>query len=342
MKNAILLCCCLLSVLAAAAPAISADAAKPTFTLRSRRAAGQTDRVAVLMEVGGEFKERAEGKQQRTPMSGVDKLTYQEMTLEAGRDRLRAVRYYEKAESAVKFKDDALNSSLSPQRRLVGVAVDPPADTPRPPAAALHTTLFALRGPLRREELEVIDVLGNSLLLDDLLPDGPTAVGQTWKPADKVVAALLGLDAASRCDVQCTLKEVTDAVARFELAGQVEGPVNDTTARVQLKGKYRFDRRTGPDRLVRLAQQGGPGHQPGGRRLRGGGPAADDDYPARAVAGVGRSQPQRLGPRTDARADPTLLSTAGKPLAHQPRPPLVLGQRRPRRRRAEADGSRGP
>ena len=59
-------------------------------------------------------------------MSGVDRLTYQEKTLEAGRDRLRSVRYYEKAESAVKFKDDALNSSLSPQRRLVGVAVDPP------------------------------------------------------------------------------------------------------------------------------------------------------------------------------------------------------------------------
>ena len=91
----------------------------------------------------------------------------------------------------------------------------------------------------------MIDILGNSLLLDDLLPEGPVAVGQTWKPADKVVAALLGLDAASRCDVQCVLKEVTDAVARFELAGQVEGPVNDTTARIQLKGKYRFDLRTG-------------------------------------------------------------------------------------------------
>ncbi len=245
MKNVILLCCSLLSVLAAAAPAVSADATKPTFTLRSRRATGQTDRVAVLMEVGGEFKARADGKQQRSPMSGLDKLTYQEMTLEAGRDRLRAVRYYEKAESAVKFKDDALNCSLSSPRRLVGVAVDPPADTAPPPAAALHTTLFALRGPLRREELEVIDVLGNSLLLDGLLPEGPTVVGQTWKPADKAVAALLGLDAASRCDVQCTLKEVTDAVARFELAGQVEGPVNDTTARVQFKGKYRFDRRIG-------------------------------------------------------------------------------------------------
>ncbi len=257
MKNTILSCCCLLSVLAAAAPAISADATKPSLTLHSRRATGQTDRVAVLMEVGGEFKDRVEGKQQRTQMSGVDRLTYQEKTLEAGRNRLRAVRYYEKAESAVKFKDDALRCSLSPQRRLVGAAVDLPAETTRPLVAALqttttrplvaalHTTLFALRGPLRREELEVIDVLGNSLLLDYLLPDGPTAAGQTWKPADKAVSALLGLDAASRCDVQCTLTEITDAVARFELAGQVEGPVNDTTARVQLKGKCRFDRRIG-------------------------------------------------------------------------------------------------
>ena len=36
--------------------------ARPTYTLVSQRKAGQTDRVTVLMEVGGEFKEGAEGK----------------------------------------------------------------------------------------------------------------------------------------------------------------------------------------------------------------------------------------------------------------------------------------
>ena len=160
----------------------------------------------------------------------------------------------------------------------------------------------------------MIDVLGNSLLLDGLLPDGPTAVGQTWKPAGKLAAALLGLDAASRCDVQCTLKEVTDAVARFELAGQVEGPVNDTTARVQLKGKFRFDRRTGRiDWFALLSKEDrGISQVADGFavvvRLQ---MTVDPQEPSPELAEAGRNDRTR----TVARAEPTLLPTAGKPLA---------------------------
>ena len=120
-------------------------------------------------------------------MSGVDNLVYHEMTIKADADRPRSVRYYEKAESAVKFRDGDHAPSLADQRRLVGVAVDLP-----------DVSLFALREPLTRDELEVIDILGNSLLLDGLLPDRPVAMGDTWKPADKVAAALLGLDGATR------------------------------------------------------------------------------------------------------------------------------------------------
>ena len=186
------------------------------------------------MEVGGEFKERSAGSERRTAMSGADNLVYHEMTIKADSDRPRSLRYYEKADSAVKFRDRARASSLADARRLVGMAIDPP-----------EATLFGLREPLTRDELEVIDILGNSLLLDRLLPERPVAVGESWKPADKVMAALAGLDGATRCDVQCVLKEVTTIVARVEFSGGIEGPVNDTTAKIKLIGKYRFDLRTG-------------------------------------------------------------------------------------------------
>jgi hypothetical protein len=235
MKNAFILSSCVLSFAAIAVSAASAAQTKPTFTLQSQRKAGQVDKVVVLMEVGGEFKERAggaQGKEQRVAMSGVDKLTYYEKTLDAASGQRRSVRYYEQAESVVKFKDGGHSPSLGAERRLVGVAVEAPV-----------VTLFSLRSPLARDELEVIDILGNSLLLDELLPEQPVAVGDAWKPAGKVMAALLGLGGATRCDVQCVLKEVTDTVARLELAGNVEGPINDTSARIELRGKYRFDLR---------------------------------------------------------------------------------------------------
>ena len=166
-------------------------------------------------------------------MSGVAHLLYDEMTLAADPARLRSVRYYRTAQSAAKFKDGSHSPSLGDARRLVGVAVDLPA-----------VNLFALREPMTRDELEVIDILGNSLLLDRLLPERPVAIGDTWKPADNVAAALLGLDGATHSELQCTLKEVTPTVARVELSGSVEGPVNDTKARIGLKGKYRFDLKT--------------------------------------------------------------------------------------------------
>jgi hypothetical protein len=185
------------------------------------------------MDVSGDFKERAteaQGKGLPVAMSGACRLTYHEKTLAAGPGPHRAVRYYENAESDVKFKDGGHSPSLGAQRRLVGVAVDAPV-----------VTLFSLGEPLSRDELEVIDILGNTLLLDDLLPERPVAVGDVWKPDGKVVAALLGLGGTTRCDVQCVLREVTDTVARVELIGSAEGPVNDTSARIKLKGRYRFD-----------------------------------------------------------------------------------------------------
>ena len=203
------------------------------YALKSSREAGQIDRVNVLMEVGGELKEVAGGQEKHVAMSGVDKLTYHEMMLETEVAKPRSVRYYDKAESSVRFKDGAHTPSFGDRHRLVGVAVDLPS-----------AQLFALREPMSRDELEVIDILGNSLLLDNLLPEQAVAVGDTWKPAGKVMAAFLGLDSATKCDVECTLREVTATVARFELSGNIEGPVGDTRSSIEVKGRYRFDRRT--------------------------------------------------------------------------------------------------
>jgi hypothetical protein len=232
MKNALAQLLCFALLAHASAMAATKDA-RLSHTLVSQREAGQTDRVTVLMEVAGDFKEPPGGKEQRTRMSGVANLAYDELTLKANGDHVRAVRHYEKAHSTAKFKDGSHNPSLGEGRRLVGAVVD-----------RSSVSLFSLREPMTRDELEVIDIIGNSLVLDRLLPVGPVTIGDAWKPADGVAAALLGLDSLTRNDLQCTLKEVTDTVARVELSGAVEGPVNDTKARIAMKGKYRFDLRS--------------------------------------------------------------------------------------------------
>jgi hypothetical protein len=199
------------------------------------------DHVTVLLEIAGELqtgapKDKQAEKSHRKAISGECNLQYDEKTLEVpdgAAGRWRSIRSYEKATASLKIEKDPFQPTLRPRRALVVAQVEPP-----------KTTLFSPRGPLTLEELDLIEVLGNSLLLDQFLPAERVPEGHSWKPSDKVVAALLGLDAMTHSDVQSVLTEVTDSVARFEMAGRAEGTINDVASTSDVKAKYRFDRRS--------------------------------------------------------------------------------------------------
>ncbi len=208
----------------------------PTYLLRPERNPGQTDRVEILLEVGGDVNEVAEGKVHGEKMSVVCNLVYDERTLEVPGEAAgssRSVRHYRKATAAVKVGEDLFKPALRPNRRLIGVQVDSQA-----------SILYAPRGALTRDELELVDVVGNSLLLDRLLPERPVAVGQRWKHSEKLMANLLGLDEVAKTTVESALTQATAAHGRFEMSGHVEGAIQGVSTEIELKAKYRFDRKT--------------------------------------------------------------------------------------------------
>jgi hypothetical protein len=231
--------------MAVALPAVAADA-KSAFTFRSRREPGQTDRVEVLLEVpDGEIKYFDNDKKaQREKMSVVCSLDYYEKTLEAPREadgpRL-SVRDYQKVAVVVKVGDGRFEPALRPEHRLIGVQ-----------AGKQTALLFAPAGSLTRDELDAIDIQGNSLLVDRLLPERPVAVGDRWQHAGELLAALLGLDEVAKSKVESTFtevgsvgsKEASRPVARFEFEGRVEGAIYGVSAKIEVKGKYRFDLRS--------------------------------------------------------------------------------------------------
>ena len=146
----------------------------------------------------------------------------------------RSVRYYERADAVIKAGDEGNKPALRQERRLVGVELD-----------ACKATLFSPRGTLTSDELDLINqVPGNTLLLDQVLPGRPVAVGQKWKLADKLLAALVVVDEVRRSNVECRLTQVTPTLARMELSGNVSGMVNGVAAEIELKAKCRFDRRS--------------------------------------------------------------------------------------------------
>ncbi len=206
------------------------------FRFPNGRRPGDVDQVTAQLKVGGDILEMRDGKVNRVKLGGLADMEYSEKTLavaEAPGRRSRAVRQYHRAEATIRVGDDALRPALRPELALVVAAVDD-----------RRSILFSPQKPLSRDELELIDILGNSLLLDRLLPDGPLAAGKKWTPAGTLLAQLLGLDTVGQSDVQCELVEVTDTVARFQITGRLTATIHGVATRIQLKGKYRYDRRS--------------------------------------------------------------------------------------------------
>lgn len=206
--------------------------AQQTYTFTAARVAGAVDRVETKVEVGGDLTLVEDSKVKRLKMSVAADLVYHERTLDAPSERtgvLRAMRHYERASAAIKIEDGAFQPALSEDRRLIANEID-----------GASVTLFSPRGPLTREELDLVDLQGNTLILERLLPERPVALGETWKHGDALMTTLLRLDEVSKSDVQSTLSSVKDGAAVIEMSGKVEGATGGVSTEIEIKARYQF------------------------------------------------------------------------------------------------------
>jgi hypothetical protein len=223
------------------------------YEFRNGRQAGRIDRVNVEWKVGGEVIDVVDKKEERENLNVQCNLDYEEKTLQVSTnaDRgpkgdspifvdtkigtvpenlSRSVRYYHRAEAAEQIGKYSFNLGLRPDRSLIAVEI-----------SSQKPLLFCPNGTLTGDELDLIDVQGNSLLLDRFLPDKSVAVGETWRPSEELLAQLLGLDEVGQTDVICELKEITPEVARFEMIGNLSGAAEGVSAEIGIKARYRYD-----------------------------------------------------------------------------------------------------
>jgi hypothetical protein len=207
--------------------------------------------VSIELEAGGSTLVRSEpdGKaaastERRLPMSVSARLRYAERQLPNGNDRvsskgLLAARYYDLAQAEIKVAETVVAPRLADDRRLILVS----RAEPRP-------TLHCPNGALKRDELDLLDVVGNSSVVDQLLPPKPVADGESWPANSVVVAALLTLDSMAVCEVQSVLEEFNGSFAKVRLAGMVHGTADGAATEQEIRGVYLFDRRL--RRITRL------------------------------------------------------------------------------------------
>jgi hypothetical protein len=227
-------------------------AESPTIELVPRQQPGETTRVAVELDMGGQLQVRPEdaekgtlGEIRQLPMSVVGSLHYDERHLDeqsdAKSDNLsaRAVRYYDQAEATIKVDQGGEQPRLPDDRRLVVVQ-----------RADGRTTFSSPAGPLTRGQLDLINEVGDSLLISKLLPTKPVAEGDTWKQDSDLMAALLRLDTVAVCEVQSVLEQFNKDYAKVRLAGTVHGTVDGAATEMDVRAVYLFDRAQG--RITRL------------------------------------------------------------------------------------------
>jgi hypothetical protein len=193
----------------------------------------ELNRVELTFEVGGNLNLDLAGKPQTVPMSVNVQMAYEEQIVAfpaTGQGVLRSVRYYEEPKGTRQVGPTSPKISLPPERRLLAVNVD-----------GARTTVYSPQDLLDRDELDLVDIPGNSLVIDRLLPDKEVHVGDAWHHSDTVLAALLGLEKVQRQEVESTLLDVVGGVARVQLAGKVSGVDCGATTEIELKAKYQYD-----------------------------------------------------------------------------------------------------
>jgi hypothetical protein len=222
-----------------------AEAPNESINLSPRVEPNTLTRVTIELDAGGNDVVRAatdskgatvKNGEQKLPMSVSAKLQYDERRLESGasnasRNQPLCLRYYTVAEGTLKVDTSGLAPKLADDRRLIVVE-----------SGSARPNLYSLDGPLTREQLDLIDVTGNSCLLDRLLPTSPVANGATWNHDATVMGGLLTLDSVAVCEVQSVLDEFNASFAKIRLAGVVGGTCDGAATQREVRGVYLFDR----------------------------------------------------------------------------------------------------
>lgn len=203
------------------------------FSLTARRQTGDEVQVTASLEVGGEIVVADDkGREQRLPMSVVAKLAYREQLLAwpaEATEPARSLRYYSEVQATIKAKDEGVDRSLPEEMRMIVAELAPEG-----------AALAGLDQPLSREQFDLLDVVGNTLAIDRLLPNRTISESEGWDHDGATFGSLLGMDHVAVCDVRSVVTGEENRQVKIRLAGTVHGTVEGAASEVELRGAYLY------------------------------------------------------------------------------------------------------
>jgi len=205
--------------------------AAESYNLSDPREAAPLVRVRTQLDVHGDLLTKADNKEQKHRLQVSATLEYDERRLGISGESRLSLRHYQQCNATIRIDQGEHKPTLHASRR--GLAVKVTAD---------RATIFCPASPLTREELDLVDIPGNSAVLPLLLPGKPLEIGGTWTVAADTLAMLLGIDTVSASDVRFVLFEAAEGgTAKVQFAGHVDGAAQGVATEIRLKGSLDFD-----------------------------------------------------------------------------------------------------
>jgi hypothetical protein len=215
-----------------ASPAVPlASAGEESGQLKIVQHVGDEEHVEINLQAGGTISLKSKGETQTHPMSVVAEQTYDQRILPATQSAsVRAIRHYSKANAAIKIEEGGQTPKLAENHRTVIAE--------RHEAKGL---LLPAEGNFNREELDLLDIIGNPLLLDIFLPEKKVNLGDEWKLADDDLSGVLSLDRVTDNSLICKLDKIENGHTQIALSGTVEGAVAGAKTVLEIKARCHLD-----------------------------------------------------------------------------------------------------
>lgn len=255
--------CCFLFLASVFLVSVSVRAAEPsvraaeptTYLLQADLSAGDVSEVVVTLEVGGESLYGEAGGIEKEPLSVSGEFRYTEQLLKWSDEMAgssRSLRHYRSATAKIQKEQAGVQPTLS--ESASGSASE---STPMVVAEirAGKTGLNGAAGPLTRGQYDLINLPGNTLALNHLLPGRALKEGESWDHDAATIGALLGMDHVAVCEVRSVVTGDQNNQVQIRMAGTVHGTIDGAPTEMHLRGAYLFHLRAKRITKLNLAIQ---------------------------------------------------------------------------------------
>ncbi|WP_428307293.1 hypothetical protein [Lacipirellula sp.] len=223
------------SLFAATLPVLQCWAAPgEAYDLSTGVKAGDVIHVDAKMEVGGDlFAKDAEGNEAKLATSVVADMSYDERLINwssYAEKPARSLRNYFTAKATLKTDELGADRQLAKDDRVIVVDV----------AADGSSALNGLEQTLTRHEFDLVNVIGNSLLIERLLPGRALKESEGWDHDAQTIGGLVGMDNVAVCEVRSVVTGMENRQVQIRLAGVIHGTVDGAASEMDLRGAYLF------------------------------------------------------------------------------------------------------